>query len=224
MPWADAALHLALDVVRVDRLAGVLDRGVAQDLDVAGLAVDLDVADVGAEAGPAPSALTSWWPAIGPPVLARLGGDLGERQRLELAGVRRRPAWRCAVLPDHRLRVDAPHLRGALAQALRSPARPPGSSPCPTAKVTRLPPVDVVVAERGGVGDDGAHLLVGDAEHLGRHQRHRGARCRRCRACRRRAPTVPSSLTFSASQVSPPKLNQKPQATPRPWFGPSGAF
>ena len=36
--------------------------------------------------------------------------------------------------------------------------------------------------------------------------------------------TVPSALTFSDTQVLPPKLNQKPQATPRPWFGPSGAL
>ena len=31
-------------------------------------------------------------------------------------------------------------------------------------------------ADRSGVGDDRADLLVRDAEHLGRHHRHRGAR------------------------------------------------
>ena len=35
---------------------------------------------------------------------------------------------------------------------------------------------------------------------------------------------VPSSLTISDAQVSPPMLNQKPEATPRPWLGPSAAW
>ena len=35
--------------------------------------------------------------------------------------------------------------------------------------------------------------------------------------------TVPSICTFSDTAVWPPKLNQKPAAMPRPWFGPSGA-
>ncbi len=34
---------------------------------------------------------------------------------------------------------------------------------------------------------------------------------------------VPSSLICTAPEDSPPILNQKPQAMPRPWFGPSGA-
>ena len=33
---------------------------------------------------------------------------------------------------------------------------------------------------------------------------------------------VPSSLSESDTEVSPPMLNQKPLATPRPWFLPSG--
>ncbi len=36
-------------------------------------------------------------------------------------------------------------------------------------------------------------------------------------------PTVPSSLIVIDELVSPPMLNQNPEATPRPWFGPSGA-
>ena len=35
---------------------------------------------------------------------------------------------------------------------------------------------------------------------------------------------VPSSLMLSEAQVSPPMLNQNPEATPRPWLGPSGAW
>ncbi len=34
---------------------------------------------------------------------------------------------------------------------------------------------------------------------------------------------VPSSLTISEAQVSPPMLNQNPEATPRPWLGLSAA-
>jgi hypothetical protein len=34
---------------------------------------------------------------------------------------------------------------------------------------------------------------------------------------------VPSSLMLSETQVSPPMLNQKPEAIPRPWFASSGA-
>jgi hypothetical protein len=33
----------------------------------------------------------------------------------------------------------------------------------------------------------------------------------------------PSSSTWTAAEDSPPMLNQNPQATPRPWLGPSGA-
>ena len=45
----DAAVHLALDDHRVDDVAAVVDRGVALDRDLAGLAVDLDLGDVRAE-------------------------------------------------------------------------------------------------------------------------------------------------------------------------------
>ena len=36
--------------------------------------------------------------------------------------------------------------------------------------------------------------------------------------------TVPSSLMLTWALDSPPALNQKPLATPRPWLGPSGAL
>ena len=35
--------------------------------------------------------------------------------------------------------------------------------------------------------------------------------------------TVPSALTATLAPESPAPLNQKPDADPRPWFGPSGA-
>ena len=36
--------------------------------------------------------------------------------------------------------------------------------------------------------------------------------------------TVPSTPMLTVEQVCPPKLNQKPQAMPRPWLGPSLIF
>ena len=38
-----AALHLAFDVARMNRLAGVLRNGAAQDLDFAGIGIDFDI-------------------------------------------------------------------------------------------------------------------------------------------------------------------------------------
>ena len=35
---------------------------------------------------------------------------------------------------------------------------------------------------------------------------------------------VPSSFTLMVAQDSPPMLNQKPVAMPRPWLGPSGVL
>ena len=36
--------------------------------------------------------------------------------------------------------------------------------------------------------------------------------------------TLPSSFTLTVAVDSAPMLNQKPDATPRPWLGPSGAL
>ena len=87
----------------------------------------------------------------------------------------------------------------------------------------RLPPVRNVEAERAGVADDRPHLVVGDAELVGGHFASEA----------RRPPmsgvpaiqhTVPSSLIVSEAHVSPPMLNQKPEATPRPCHFRSGVF
>ena len=43
------ALHLALDIGRVNGATGVLDDGEAQDLDLARLGVDLDIGDIGGD-------------------------------------------------------------------------------------------------------------------------------------------------------------------------------
>jgi len=46
MPWRDAAVDLAFDDRRIDAAAGILDRGIAQKRDAAGLDIDLDFDDV----------------------------------------------------------------------------------------------------------------------------------------------------------------------------------
>ena len=45
----DAAVGLAVQNQRIDGAADIVDRGVARDLDVAGVGVDLDLADRAAE-------------------------------------------------------------------------------------------------------------------------------------------------------------------------------
>ena len=45
----DAAVGLAVQDQRIDGAADVVDRGVAHDLDVAGVGIDLDLADRAAE-------------------------------------------------------------------------------------------------------------------------------------------------------------------------------
>ena len=82
-----AALDLALDIGGVDRAADILDRGVAQDLDVAGLLVDLDIADMRRKAGAGALRVDRHLGADRPAGAPRLERDLGQRQRLEAAGV-----------------------------------------------------------------------------------------------------------------------------------------
>ena len=106
---------------------------------LAGGRIDLDVGDVGREAALGAGVLSCVAAPIGPPVSDRLGGDLLQRQRLELAGV---VAGRTgvAVVPGDGFLVDLPDLGGALHSCLIT-----FSADCVTtiaeAKVTRLPPV-----------------------------------------------------------------------------------
>src|SRR5262249_35206232 len=108
-----AALHLALDIARMDRSPHVLHRGVAQYFDVAGLLIDLDVADVRAEARTPTLLIDGALVPEGTAGLARLRGDRLERQWLEAACV-----GSCgiglAVLPLDRVRADLPDHGGAL--------------------------------------------------------------------------------------------------------------
>ena len=51
------ALHLSLDIAGVNGLAGILDRGVAQDGDFAGFAVNFDIDHVRRQARPGASCI-----------------------------------------------------------------------------------------------------------------------------------------------------------------------
>ncbi len=92
----------------------------------------------------------------------------------------------------------------------------------PVAKVTRLPPV---VAEKPM---DVVSATMARTRSIGRPSVSAAIM-----AIAAREPPMsgllettvapPSSSTWTAAEDSPPTLNQKPQATPRPWFGPSGA-
>jgi hypothetical protein len=55
--WKISPSDLALDIAWVDGAPDILDRRIAQDLDLPGFLIDLDVADVGRKVGPAPCAL-----------------------------------------------------------------------------------------------------------------------------------------------------------------------
>ena len=80
-----AALELALDVGRMNRLAGVLDHRVAQHLRGAGFGIDLDVADMGGEGNA--GAVGDDLVVAGDRAAGVAGGrgDLLQRQRREIA-------------------------------------------------------------------------------------------------------------------------------------------
>ena len=117
-----AALELTLDVGGMDRLTGILQHGVAQHGDPAGLAVDLDVDQMGAEAGTRPLRVDLGVADDRPAGLAGHRGDFGERHGLEVAGIGAgRPG--VTVLPFHRVGGDFPDLGGPLAELLDHVAR-----------------------------------------------------------------------------------------------------
>jgi len=110
----------------VDRPADILDRGVAQDLDVPGFAVDFDVADMRRKAGPGPCALTWISALIGPPVRVDLAAIAANDSGSKL------PAWRRPGRPGRPsirpLGADVPDRRSALFST---------STTCSAARVTR---------------------------------------------------------------------------------------
>jgi hypothetical protein len=104
-------------------------------------------------------------------------------QRLEVTDIAARRLG-AAVLPDHSVRVHAPHLGGPHAQLFydlvggfhhdhagrKGDARASGQ---------------MRIAHRRCVGDDRAHPVIVDPQRLGRHNRHRGTRAANVRAAGR---------------------------------------
>ena len=124
--------------------------------------------------GPAPSVLSDE-PAVDRAAGgARLGGDLRQRQRREIAGVGAGGTG-LAVLPDDGLDIDLPDLGRALAQGLdhllgRLRHHHGGGERDAAAAGQRGE------ADRAGVADQRLHLAVVDAEQFGGDVDHRGAR------------------------------------------------
>src|SRR5262249_36749716 len=106
-----ATLQLALDVGRMDGGADILCRGVAADGDDAGVVIDLQIDHVHAEPGACARDVELGVAVDGSAGPARLGGELGDAERLELADVGA-GGFGHAVLPNHALRVDVPDLGG----------------------------------------------------------------------------------------------------------------
>ena len=119
-PLGRAALHLALDIARVDGLSSVLNGRVAEHRDLAGFGIDLDVTQVRREAGAGHGRVEGGLRDDRSAGSAHLRRDLGERQRLGLvcgaAVAGSRGGNSAAVLPCDAVELDAPDLRGAFAQ------------------------------------------------------------------------------------------------------------
>src|SRR5262249_37409406 len=112
-----AALHLPLDIGGGDRAADILDRRVAQDLDVAGLFVDLDIADVGRETRRLALRIDLHLGADRTAGARCFAGDSRHDERFDAPGIRTSGVG-LAVLPLDCLGADVPYDRGALLQLL----------------------------------------------------------------------------------------------------------
>src|SRR5207302_1609679 len=114
-PLGDAALDLALDIRGVDGAADILDRGVAQDLDLPRLLVDFDVADMRRKARAGALRVDRHLGADRPAGAPGFERDLGQRQRLEAAGIGAGGIG-LAVLPFNRVGGEVPDHRAAVFQ------------------------------------------------------------------------------------------------------------
>src|SRR4051812_17299510 len=156
-----ATLKLTFDLHRVNRLAGVLHDGIALDVDAAGLPVDLDIRDV----------QTKTWARAGHVHLRvarnravggrRLRRDVLDRKRLEVADVGA-CGLAVAVFERDGILRHAPDAGGAFAQfANRLAGRVDHDHA--TGEGRAAAGGDAVVAQRMGVGHDGAPLVDWDA-------------------------------------------------------------
>src|SRR5580704_10363240 len=177
-----AALDLALDIGGVNGPADILDRRIAQDLDLARLLVDLDVADMRRKAGAGALRVDRQLGADRTAGPSRFECNLGQRQRLEAASVGAGGVG-LAVLPFDRVGGDVPDHRGALFQLLddllgglcRGHAGREGDAAAAGQERE---------ADRAGVADDCTDLFDRDTENLGRHHPDRGARAADVRIAR----------------------------------------
>src|SRR5262249_34728888 len=165
-----AALHLPLDVARVDRLAGVLHDREAQDLDLAGLGVDVEVDEVGRERAAPAGRVDVRATGHGAAGRHELLGDLLEVHALAVG----REGRLVRVVRDLG-RLGLPARRGRL---LRRGVRALGGAYRGQAGREGRPAAAGHVGEsdRVGVGDDRPDLLGLDAEYLGGLHGGRGAR------------------------------------------------
>jgi hypothetical protein len=162
------------------------------------------------------------WPAMGPPVLAAWAAiSLSESGALL-------PCFSPAALavPSSQT-TSSTGISQILAARSRSTwmaLRAAINAAIDDEKVPRLPSVMSLWPSDDGVGDDGtSDLFVGNAQFF-RHASASEAREPPTSTVPTASVTEPSGVTLTSTQVWPPKLNQKPQAMPRPWFLPSGAF
>ena len=178
-----AALDLAFDVAGVDRLADILDRGVALDRDVTGLLIDRHVADVRAEAGAGALRVHRHLGVDRAAGAGRLQRQRGQIQRLERTGVGT-GRKRLAVLPLDRFDRDLPGRGGAPLELIddlfgRLRRRHAGGEGHAGAAGQEGE------ADRGGVGDHRADPFGRHAEHLGHHHADGRARAADIRAAGR---------------------------------------
>src|SRR5208282_877851 len=94
-----------------------LDRGIAQDLDVAGLLVDLDIADMGRKAWPLALCVDLHLRTDRSAGARCFIGDRRQIERIEAAGISA-GRERFPVLPLDRVGADVPDYRRALLELL----------------------------------------------------------------------------------------------------------
>ena len=111
------ALVLALDIGRVHRLAGILKNRVAQDFCSSRLGVDFDIDDMSSKAHSCSIGIELMVARNGAAGRCRLGSDLLERQRREIAGIGA-GGLGMAIFPSDRISRDSPYLGSAPAKLL----------------------------------------------------------------------------------------------------------
>ena len=158
----------------MDRLAGILDRREPQYVDLPGFRIHTDIRHVDREARTGTARVQRRAPEQRTAGASRVGGDLRQRERLDV-GVHARLRNRLSVLPVDQFLFDPPCRSGALL-ALRDDVARCLNHRHAGGKCDAAAAGDVVVAGALGVGDQHAHAFVWNAQLFSGHQRHRRAR------------------------------------------------